>query len=101
MYRSGVPQVMQSRLITAAVVPQHAGPNAQPAKDIFRGIPLQRASIAGQEQCRVRFGGVFLGTLGYVGLQSNAEIRAQGHQLRLVEFAFADRENAGGQIDIG
>ena len=101
MYRGGMPQVMQSRLITAAVVTQHACPNSQSAEDILRGVPRQRASSAGQEQRRIRFGGVLLGALGHIGLQRAGESRAHGHQPCLVEFAFANRENAGGQIHIG
>ena len=34
MHRGGVPQVMQSRLMTAAVVTHHARPNSQSAEDV-------------------------------------------------------------------
>src|SRR2546430_10246475 len=45
------------------------------ALPIFRGIPRQRGSIAGQEQCRVWFGGVLLGAPGHVGLQDRKSTR--------------------------
>jgi hypothetical protein len=44
---------------------------------------------------------VLLVTLGHIGPRGAGEIRAHGYQPCLLEFAFSNREQAGGQIHVG
>jgi hypothetical protein len=74
----GVPQVMQSWLIAAAVMTQHASPNSQSAEDVLCRVARHRGGSARQEQCCVQCGGVLLGTLGHIGPQGAGETGRSG-----------------------
>src|SRR6516164_9875508 len=50
----GLPQVMQSWLIAAAVMTQHASPNSQLAEDVLCRVARHRGGSARQEQCCVQ-----------------------------------------------
>ena len=63
----GVPQVMQSWLIAAAVMTQHAGPNSESAEEVLCRAARHRGGSACQEQCCVQCGGVLLGTQRHIG----------------------------------
>ena len=97
----GMPQIMKSRLVTTSVMALHAGTGTQPAEDIFRCVAHHRSSGASQEKRRVRWSGVILGSVRHILSQGAVESRAHGYQPCLVEFAFANREDAGGEIHIG
>ena len=96
----GMPQVMQSRLVTTSVLAQYACADTQSAEDVFRCVTRHRSSGAGRKQRSIQLSGVLLCALGHIPPNSAGEVRTHGYQPCLVEFAFANREDTGGQIHV-
>ena len=96
-----MPQIMKSRLVTTSILSQHACANTHPAEDIFRGMARYRSSRAGQEQRSIQLSGVLLRASGHILPNGAGESWTHGYQPAFVEFAFANREDAGGQIHVG
>src|SRR5215472_11081959 len=101
MHREGVAQIVKPGLKTAPVMTLHAGTGAQLSEHILRDSSLQGSSGSRYEEQRFWIGRVVYRSPSRVGSQGTRQIRPNGHKPRLVELAFANREDSGGEIHIG
>src|SRR5215831_19531401 len=101
MHREGVPQVVKPGLKTGSVITLYAGTRPQACERILCGSSCQGTSCSRDEERRLWIGGVVCRSSSRVGRQGGSEIRPNGHEPCLVELAFANREDSGGEIHIG
>ena len=92
-------QVVKPGLKTGPVITLHAGTGAQPSEHILRGSSRQGSPRSRDEERR--FWIEVCQSPSRVGSQGDREIRTNGHEPCLVELAFANREDSGGEIHIG
>src|SRR5881392_115508 len=100
MDSEGVAQIVKPWLITSPVMTQHTGADTKADKRVFRCLTRHRSSCAGNQQRCVWLGRVVHRSLGRITGQHPYEIGTHRPESRFVKLAFANREDAAGEIDV-